>query len=378
MNYNVEELLKKYRDNTCTPEELALVENYFSRHVLNNDRMPDAEAQAKALEEMHMAIEANFKRTDRRLSRNIALLIGTAATLLLAFTISLYFYKIKHSESVPALVQNDIPPGGNRAILTLADGSTIDLDSAANGLLAQQQDINISKSEDGIITYEMRSDDVMGPATATGFNTVSTPRGGQYRVILPDGSTVWLNAASSLRYPTAFNANERKVELTGEGYFEVARDEKQPFIVHSGRQSVQVLGTEFNINAYENEITTTTTLVSGSIAINNTESKEKDILKPGQQAVWRNGRYRITAVDVNPYTAWKNGEFLFTATPLDAVLRQVERWYDIEVDYSSIPDRKLHAAIRRDIKLSTLLYSIEKVSGLKFQLKERRLTLLKE
>lgn len=272
----------------------------------------------------------------------------------------------------------DVHPGGNRAALTLADGSIIDVDSAASGLLARQQGIRIFKDEDGTITYEQQNNGQYLPETA--FNTITTPKGGQYRVILPDLSCVWLNAASSLRYPIRFSGAERRVELSGEAYFEVARNDRQPFVVQSNGQEVKVLGTQFNINAYDDESVVTTTLVDGSIAIVHLGQDGTILshtLTPHQQATLSNGSISITEVDIQPFTAWKNGQFVFRNTELDAILRQLERWYDIEVDYTTLPDERFYGRMSRNVKLSEILNMLEVTSNIHFTIEERRLILEK-
>lgn len=264
------------------------------------------------------------------------------------------------SDGTAGVLANDALPGGNRATLTLADGRSIIL----------------SEDKEGIITTDVLAYDdgaVIAAVPVSEYATLSTPNGGQYRLTLSDGTKVWLNAASSISYPIRFTGDERKVEISGEAYFEVTQNEAQPFVVQSKEQTLTVLGTAFNINAYDNEPAILTTLVSGSIALSNAVSGEIATLRPEQLAHWDGSRYAISDVDVSQYTAWKNGEFKFRATPLPEVIRQLERWYGISVEDTDIPATKIHASIKRDKKLSSVLYAIEEVSGIKFNISERGL-----
>ena len=301
-------------------------------------------------------------------------LLPYAAAVLMFLSIGLIWWYQRSETSLPqqqasTQYNDDVMPGGNRATITLADGRTIDLDSAASGLLAQEQGAKITKTDDGTIVY----DEQQG-ASNTALNTISTPRGGQYKVVLPDGSAVWLNAASSLRYPTKFASNERKVELMGEAYFDVSHDAKKPFLVKSGEQTVQVLGTQFNINTYQGNVIYTT-LVTGSVRINEEASGKSVTIKPNQQVTYNGRSLDVQPVSVDQYVAWRDGDFRFRETPLIDVLQQLERWYDVEVDYNNVPDAHINGVLSRNRKLSTILLSIEKTTGVKFKIEGRRLSI---
>lgn len=269
-------------------------------------------------------------------------------------------------------LQTDIAPGGDRAILTLADGSEVLLDSAADGQLANQGGVKVVKLANGQVAYDLRglsSGEMM-------WNTMSTPVGGQYQVTLSDGTKVWLNAASSITFPTAFTGDKRSVKVKGEIYFEVAQNKRKPFIVDvGGRSSVEVLGTSFNINSYEDEATIKATLLEGSVKVSKlgsavvgssdqqlqssgTDDKRSAvaILKPGQQAQIDKDISVISNADIEQALAWKNGLFNFNGSDLRAVARQLERWYDIKVRYDgAIPDLKFKGEMNRGVKLSTVL-----------------------
>jgi len=267
------------------------------------------------------------------------------------------------------LLKNDVLPGGNKAILTLANGSQIVLDSAANGTLAHQGH-TVIKLTNGQVVYK----EAGAKANEVFYNTMSTPRGGQYRLILPDGSMVWLNAVSSIRYPTAFIGKERAVEITGEAYFEVAKDASMPFKVAVNGMEVAVLGTHFNINAYNDEPVIKTTLLEGSVKVSTGTSSS--IIKPGQQTQLNNsGLIKVIPdADVAEAVAWKDGRFEFKDADLKTILRQVMRWYDVDVEYqSNIPDRYFTAAISRDKTLSGVL-KILKLSDVDFRLEGKKLT----
>jgi ferric-dicitrate binding protein FerR (iron transport regulator) len=271
---------------------------------------------------------------------------------------------------------NDILPGGDKAILTLANGSQIILDSAANGVVAQQGKTEVMKLANGQLVYKGAGDqenDVL-------YNTMATPRGGQYRLVLPDGSRVWLNAVSSIRFPTAFTGNERKVEITGEAYFEIVKDEFRPFRVLvkpvSGNDDMEVtvLGTHFNINAYQDEPAIKTTLLEGSVKVTN--GTNHTVIKPGQQTQLNiNGVIKVIQdADVAEAVAWKDGRFEFNDTDLKTIMRQVMRWYDVDVEYqNNMPDRYFTANISRNKTLSGVL-TILKLSDVGFKLEGKKLS----
>jgi ferric-dicitrate binding protein FerR (iron transport regulator) len=260
-------------------------------------------------------------------------------------------------------VSNDVQPGGNKAILTLADGHTIDLDSSANGVLASQGNTFVAKL-DGQLAYNKAASEA--PATPT-YNLLTTPRAGQFTLILPDGSHVWLNNASSLRYPVWFTGNTREVELTGEAYFEVAKDAAHPFRVHIHNSlagadggTIEVLGTSFNIMAYSDETAERATLVDGSIRYSH--GNNSALLKPAEQSVLdaRGDLKTVHHVNVDEITAWKNGYFHFDHSSLESTMRQLARWYDITVEYQgTIPPQEFMGKIQRNMSLSTVLKGLE-------------------
>ncbi|MDP4286223.1 MAG: FecR domain-containing protein [Bacteroidota bacterium] len=273
------------------------------------------------------------------------------------------------AKASPKQLKNVTTPGGNKAILTLSDGSTIILDSAKNGQVAQQGGAQIAKLANGQLVYNALDNK---PAKVV-FNTLTTPRGGQFKLTLPDGSEVWLNAASSIKYPTAFIGNERKVEISGEAYFEIAHNAAKPFKVSVNGMEVKVLGTHFNINAYTDEASVKTTLLEGSV--NLTKGSAAITLKPGQQAQLGNsGNIKvIDNVDIDQVVAWKNGYFSFNRSDLQTVMRQLARWYDVEINYEGkIPERQFGGKIDRNSNLSEVLKILEE-SKVHFSIEEKKI-----
>ncbi|MEI3797493.1 MULTISPECIES: FecR family protein [unclassified Chitinophaga] len=271
-------------------------------------------------------------------------------------------YYLSKQTPPPAVVATspvkDIAPGGNRAVLTLSDGSQIPLDSAGNGVLAQQGNTRITKLSNGQLAYNGTG----GAEDKILYNTMSTPMGGQYQLILPDGTGVWLNAASSISYPTAFTGNERSVTVTGEAYFEVVKNDKMPFHVKAGNTTIDVLGTHFNINAYKDEATINTTLVQGAVRVS--VQQQQQMLKPGQQArVAAKGQsiQVLDHADLSEVLAWKAGFFSFNDADLPTVMRQLSRWYNVEVTYEgNIPQRVFTGEIGRNLTLSQVLKGLTK------------------
>lgn len=306
--------------------------------------------------------------------------IGIAAVILLFAYTGAHFYFYQPQKQFKKVVQklplhNDVLPGGNKAVLTLANGKKIILDNANTGVLAKQGSTDIDKTKDGQIIYKAFNHG-QNDQNIT-LNTVSTPRGGQYQIVLSDGSKVWLNAASSLRFPAVFKGKTREVEITGEAYFEVAKNAAMPFFVKTGRFVVEVLGTHFNIMAYNNESFIKTTLLEGAVKVRSGNSIH--FLKPGQQALLNaQGQTKIIEdVDVDDETAWKNGLFQFKDAGIETVMRQAERWYNVTISYEGkIPVKQFTGRISRDVKVSELLNML-KYFGVNFRIDGKNITVMK-
>ncbi len=314
-----------------------------------------------------------LKRSWLRYAAAIIVIAGVAA-------IALILTSDKQSPTSKSITQSkpiDVPPGGDKATLTLADGTNIILDSAANGSLAMQGGVQVSKLANGQLSYNMQK-----PATnETLLNTLNTPTGGQYQVILPDGTRVWLNAKSSITFPAAFTGNERKVKIDGEVYFEVTKNQQKPFIVDvHGESMIEVLGTSFNINSYQDEPSIKATLVAGSVRVS--KNNEKQILASGQQAIIKSSGQQeenissITLrsnVDLDQIIAWKDGFFSLEDLDLYTVMRKLERWYDIKVRYEgSVKNIIFQGKIYRNTNLSDVLYLLNKM-GVRFRMEEKTL-----
>lgn len=296
------------------------------------------------------------------------------AAAVLMLMIGAYFFGEQYlMKKAPDMAQTkdlfrDIAPGKEGAILTLDDGSQLVLDSLQNGNIASQNGAHLIL-DSGRLTY--------APAAKTtgevAFNTITTPRGRQFRVTLPDGSLVWLNAASSIRYPTSFPNNERKIFITGEVYFEVARDPDAPFLVNiDNKADIEVLGTSFNINAYENEDHVTATLLTGSLRIKK-EGQER-ILKPGEQAGILKNIQVTEGADLEKVVAWKNGFFDFSGVDLEHAMRQIARWYEVEVVYTGkAPDIRFYGRISRDISLAGLIRGLNSTTDANMKISDGKL-----
>ena len=314
-----------------------------------------------------------------RVSRR--LIAGVAAVLILALGTGAYLLSISsppRGMAITAPVQalkNDVEPGGNKAVLTLSDGSQVVLDSTMDGVVSMQGNSKVLKLSNGQLAYKTATSSKLAAASQPVYNMISTPRGGQYQLMLADGTKVWLNASSSLRYPVAFSGKERNVELTGEGYFEVAKNESMPFKVKVNRMEVDVLGTHFNVNAYADESSIKTTLLEGAVKVINEHSA--NILSPGEQAqLNKDGQVHVTSqVDLDGVVAWKDGYFQFNQSDLKSIMRQISRWYDVDIRYEGdVPDRKFGGDISRTSNISEVLKILD-ISQVHFRIEGKTLIL---
>jgi transmembrane sensor len=335
-------------------------------------------------EEKSKAILNNILRTPKAQDAPIAVkpkYLSTrfkiAATIIVTLSIGTYFLIRKTKPENYTLAKthmaNDALPGENKAILTLANGTTVILDDKQNGVIAKQGNTIVIKNKQGQVGY--KAADNIEQDTAVGYNTISTPKGYQYNIVLADGSKVWLNAASSLKFPTRFKGAERNVEITGEAYFEVTKNPAMPFIVKTNSQEVKVLGTHFCIMAYDDESVVKTSLLEGSIRL--TSQKSTHVLIPGNQAVLSaHGNVNIVeAADMDEAIAWKNGFFQFKDENIEGIMRQAARWYDLDVSYQGkIPVRQFTGKIPRNVKLSEML-GMFKYAGINFNIEGQHITI---
>jgi len=357
MEKNAKILLDKYLSGNCTPNEKAIVEQWYQQLPFEGNT-PDQQRITATQAEVWQQLQKGRKKAKQLvLCKRIAL----AASILLCLSVGLYLAtRTNVQQQLVVSTLNDVKPGRNKAILTLADGSVIDLDNAKTGQIAMQNGIVVRKTANGKLEYIIK--DAAGNTNQTiSNNLISTPRGGEYQVTLPDGTKVWLNAASTLKYPSSFAKNERRVSLQGEAYFEVSKDKNRPFRVVTNQQTVEVLGTHFNINAYNDESVVKTTLLEGAVNVSNGANSLK--LKPGQQALFNlaDAKLRINPdVDVDKEMAWKNDLFAFDNDDLKTIMRQISRWYDLDVVYQGkITDEKYVGEIPRNSNLSEVFKILE-------------------
>jgi ferric-dicitrate binding protein FerR (iron transport regulator) len=397
----LEELYNKYIQNNCTHQECEALINelgaspedgmneevisqlfnatwegldvFPDKYQLPELSLPQETAYGTPVIQMY-AVKKRWMRMAAAAS--ILLILGAAAYWLVRT-------RETNPQVTPVATIKDVSPGGNKAVLTLADNSTIILDSAANGQLAQQGNANIIKQSDGQLIYEPLSVN----HSPVAFNTLRTPRGGQYQLVLPDGSKVWLNAASAITYPTAFEGKERKITIDGEAYLEVAHDALKPFKVQAKNTEVVVLGTHFNVHAYSDEPVIKTTLIQGKVKVrsvigNGQSAKDNEIavvLKPGEQAVLA-GHSSLTidhSPDIEEVLAWKNGLFRFNNADIETVMKQVERWYDVDVVYEGPkPDGHFRGKVPRNVMASEMLKIIQ-ASGVKCKIENKKIIIMK-
>ncbi|MES3019262.1 MAG: FecR domain-containing protein [Bacteroidota bacterium] len=378
----VHALTEKYLHNTASQEEIDKLFKWYQTEISDETEWDlnegEDEDSLKAL--IFSKISGDDQNKKGRGYKLAFYSIGIAASVLLLLAASLYFYTDKITPEIavshkvaPASKPKDILPGGHKAILTLADGRKIVLDDSKNGVVINQNGINVHKNSAGIIVYEItdqsrKNTDEASDHLKTIYNTIETPVGGKFQLALADGSKVWLNSASSLRFPVMFTNDTREVELKGEAYFEVSKDVHRKFSVRSGNQSVEVLGTHFNINAYSDEPSITTTLIEGKVRVIELNTKESQILKPGEQSkVDRNILVRRTA-DTQTEVAWKDGYFYFENAPIETVMRQLGRWYGVTARYEGIlPKHHFAGAISTNLTLLEVLGILEK-SNVHFRL----------
>lgn len=368
---DIQELLKKYREGTCTEEEKALLESWYLTYNAHDPQEIPQHVREEHLNKIWQSLPVH----EHKVHRMPWLQMAAAAVLLIAFGTVLYLYlnkRVTGHAATQQVADNTIIPGSNKAILTLNDGRKISLTDAANGHIAEEAGITVTKKADGQLLYTVSENKSGGANT---FNTVETPRGGQYQVVLPDGTKVWLNAATSLRFPTKFSATERTVYLDGEAYFEVAHNKNSPFRVALNGQQVEVLGTHFNVMAYKDESTIRTTLLEGSVKL--TAPVGSILLQPGEQGyIAKSSAFTRENVDVTIVTAWKDGLFKFNGINMRTLMRQISRWYDIEIEYEpGVKDDVVFGAISRTSDLSKLLHVLE-LGGVHFRLNGRKLTVM--
>ncbi|HZW64939.1 MAG TPA: FecR domain-containing protein [Hanamia sp.] len=374
------ELLSKYQAGTATGSENELVERWYNQLVETGEwkwSKGEKEMMQKLIEARLMR-KINAGGPHRRpVFYHIRFQRWAAAAVILLFSAIGYFLINHHNsktQQVAKVVSNDVKaPQQNKAVIRLANGKMIYLDSVGNGALALQGNVQLIKLSNGQIAYTHKQGEV---STKMEYNTLSNPRGSKViHMVLSDGSKVWLDVASSITYPVSFTGKERRVSITGEAYFEVAHDAMKPFYVNHRDMNIRVLGTHFNVNAFEDEgADIKVTLLEGKVNVNNQASKET--LKPGQQAIVNDKIKVINDVDLDEVMGWKNGYFEFNNSGLANVLSQVSRWYNVDVVYKGYnKPRQFMGEIQRDLNLSEILKILAK-NGIQFQIEGNKLIVL--
>ena len=376
----VQELVEKYLHNIASKEEEErLLQWYWRESNLESEWELNSSQSERDLKSMiyNKITEQDESESDRYDSeKNKFKKIGTALLFLVVLALAAFFNpnQFRNSNTDETLVVEqplDILPGGSKAILTLADGRKIELDESKNGILVNQGGIKVHKNSDGIIEYtfskkETPSSNSLDTAEPV-FNTIETPVGGKYQLNLADGSKVWLNSSSSIRFPIFFSKDKREVELKGEAYFEVSKDSKRKFSVRSGIQTVEVLGTQFNINAYSDEKSIKTTLFEGEIRVIDLKTNNSKLLKPGEQSNVDQS-IQIRRIDTQTEIAWKEGYFHFKKADIETVMRQLGRWYGVTARYEgNLPAHHFSGAISNNLTLLEVLEILEK-SNIHFRL----------
>jgi transmembrane sensor len=365
-------IFKKYQKGSATPEEKEFTDAAYDAFENLPDVLDHKSEQETGRLEARMqnrlkritGLETPEIKT-RRLSQTRWFRVAASFSLLIACGSIVYYFKSPEKESVTSAIVPNLVPGRDQATLTLGDGSQIRLDQADNGILARQGDTEIHKPKNGLIVYSGKN-----TRNEHAFNTITAPVGGKYSVVLPDGSQAWLNAQSSIRFPTTFASHERKVTISGEVYFEVVKDPKRPFgVTAPGKQEVIVLGTHFNVNAYGDEKAVTTTLLEGSVEVV-VPGIKKVQLKPGEQSATSGpGHIRVTeSINTEEIIAWKNGMFQFEKADIRGVMRQLSRWYNVEVVYEgTVSNKQFSGKIDRSVNAAEVL-EILSFTGVNFRI----------
>ena len=396
----LQEIFQRYINNEASPEEVKLLLQYFGSEdqeedlhdlIVNELKKPVNFSELGGYDQFDKVYNQILERIQENkaaeiipLWRRLVPQIAAAALILIVFSLSLYWYTqpVNDQLAKEQPQKSEIVPGGSKAVLILADGSSVELDTAMNGILAHQGNTDIKKTREGLLEYDANSSQT--GANKTAINTIITPRGGEYRLILPDGTKVWLNAASSLKFPAGFDGSERRVELEGEAYFEVAsryktgrKGEKVPFIVKTTGQEVEVLGTHFNIKAYAEEGDTKTTLLEGSVRVTTMQGNKSNsrLLVPGQQALLlaSGNVLSVSQADLEQAVAWKNGYFKFQREDIRSVMRQISRWYNVDIEYrGKVTEEEFGGKISRDESITGVL-QILKLSNVKCRIEGKKI-----
>ncbi|NRF37812.1 FecR family protein [Pedobacter foliorum] len=372
-------LYEKYIAGNASPDEVLLLLQYRDNFVLEGEKPSDLSLDEELIKNRILGrIDTTIAQKERKTFK-LKWWIAAAAISAIILTIGTLFIKKQPEKLIPKsqgiAKSKRIKPGSNMAILTLSDGSEVILNDAKNGEIAKSSQVSIKKIKNGLLTYDPTGKPDKPDSNA--INTITIPRGGKYTISLPDGTSVWLNSESSLTYPVAFSGGQRKVKLKGEAYFEVAKNKRMPFVVETNKMTAKVLGTHFNINCYKEDPEIKTTLLEGSIRVTNERSSV--LLIPGEQAIAGNpsGRIQTRKVDADQVIAWKNGYFIFRNDNIQAVMTQISRWYDVDVEYRGNMEHKNFGGIYAKNKdINELLKGLELTGNIHFKIEGRRIIVM--
>jgi len=373
----ITEILERYKAGEATEQDKALLLSW------------SLDFRASGMEELSMEdrlvdVDMIWAKLEMELPKvkKISLWpkVLAAAVVLFILALGTYFYQDRYSSSGSSSAAARILPGTNQATLTLSNGKKVVLDGNAKQQLITEAGISMTRTKEGQLIYKAVPDE--GQANTAQYNMLETAKGQQYQVILPDGSHVWLNAASSLRYPIAFGKQERLVELSGEGYFEISHNKSKPFRVKTADQLVEVLGTHFNLNAYPEDQVSKTTLLEGSVRVTapaiNRQDKGILILAPGQESVLIGNQLQVQQADPEAAVAWRNGNFMFEGENIRSIMKKISRWYNIEVVYEGeVPENRFGGTISRFSNVSQVLRKLELTGKVHFSIEERRIIVTK-
>lgn len=374
MGNTLHKLAKKILNGSATEAEQSFMDAYYEAFETKKNRDDElTESEKTSLRnQINQHIQRRIKSHTPIFSRKW-LPYAAASILLVALCWTWVFLSNDKGAPIePIISATEVLPGGNRAVLTLANGKSIDLDETKNGItvsdkITYSDGSYVFEGSETTTPQEPRNLSDKGTLPTNNY-TLTTPKGGTYHITLPDGTQVWLNAASTLKYPRQFADTERVVDVTGEAYFAVAKDESKPFKVNSSDQTIVVRGTEFNISAYPEKGEIKTTLIEGSVTILNLNSDRSTRLNPGEQAIVTGSLINVSKVNVEPYTAWKEGYFYFDNVPPGEAIEQVARWYDLEVEYEDpLPSTFVFGMVERTKPLSSVLNSLGQI-GLDFEI----------
>lgn len=386
--FNKTEFLKivdAYLENRASEKQIALIDKYYNLFDIYPNILE--ETGEEEIEEINSLMQTKIDQKIQKLQNSFyskrLKYFSIAAVVLAVSSVGVYFYQIRNQQlnlyKEGEHTVSNIIPGCNKAILILANGDKVSLSDATNGKIAEQSGSVVNKISDGQLVYNSSDTN----SSRGQYNSIETPKGGQYQITLPDQTKVWLNAASSLKYPLNFSGNERKVELYGEAYFEVAKNKDKPFKVLTNKEVVEVLGTHFNISAYDDDSFTKTSLLEGSVKVTSLTSNAQAIIKPGQQSLIddnvANRHIDVKSIDVDEAVAWKNGYFMFESEPLESVLIKISRWYDVLIQYNDSDLNKtitFSGTLSKYNDISKVLNKLELAGSIRFKIDGRKIIVI--